>query len=123
VREKRDLRRQVDDQELELGAEIDTLKNKLQTQQEINTSESHSQMSRINELTEKLQRDAENYHNRAKDFRNKIARLEADLDDKQAELDRTKGAADLREKEILKALAEANTELNKVKAQLYDSED
>ena len=123
VREKRELRRYLDEAQLEMGSEIDTLKNKLYSQQEKNSADSHGLMSRINDLCDKLNRDADGYHSRAKDFQNKISKLENEVNDKQNSLDKLKGAADIREKDLERALTEANSELNKVRRELAESED
>lgn len=41
-----------------MGSEIDTLKNKLYSQQEKHAADSHGLMARINELADKLNREA-----------------------------------------------------------------
>ena len=68
------MRRYLDEAQLEMGSEIDTLKNKLYSQQEKHGSDSHGLMTRINELCDKLNRDADGYHQRAKDFQSKISK-------------------------------------------------
>lgn len=108
VREKRELRRYLDEAQLEMGSEIDTLKNKLYSQQEKHTGDAHALMARINDLTDRLNRDAEGYHGRAKDYQSKLSRMENEVNDKQSMLDLLKGAADLREKDLEKSLSEAN---------------
>lgn len=40
-------------------------------------------MTRINSLCDQLNRESEAYHARAKDFGNKISKLQAEIDDKQ----------------------------------------
>lgn len=123
VREKRDLRRYLDDAQLEMGSEIDTLKNKLYSQQEKHAADAHSLMARINELTDRLNRDAEGYHSRAKDFQHKLGKLENEVNDKQSMLDLVKGAADIREKDLEKSLSDANAEVFRLKRELAESED
>lgn len=66
VQDKRELRRVMDENQLELGSEIDSLKNKLYTQQEKNAEDSHNLMARINDLCDKSLRESEGYHERAK---------------------------------------------------------
>jgi hypothetical protein len=48
VQEKRELRRALDDLQLQLGSEIDTLKNKLCSQQAKHAEETHNLMARTN---------------------------------------------------------------------------
>lgn len=48
VQDKREIRRSLDEVQLELGSEIDSLKNKLYSQQEKNAEDSHAQLARIN---------------------------------------------------------------------------
>ena len=122
VREKRELRRYLDEAQLEMGSEIDTLKNKLYAQQEKHAADSHALMSRINDLTDRLNRDAEGYHSRAKDFQQKMSRLENEVNDKQSMLDFAKGASDIREKELEKSLNDATAEVFRLKRELADSE-
>ena len=59
-----------------MGSEIDTLKNKLYSQQEKHAADAHALMARINDLTDRLNRDSEGYHSRAKDFQSKLSKLE-----------------------------------------------
>ena len=47
-------------------------------------------MSRINDLCDKAHRDSEGYHSRAKDFQRKIGVLEAEINDKQNHIDKSR---------------------------------
>lgn len=75
MQDKRDLRRALDEKQLELGSEIESLKNQKYAQSEKYAEESHNQMARVNELIEKSLRDSESYHERVKEFKNKISKL------------------------------------------------
>lgn len=66
-----------------MGSEIDSLKNKLYSQQERHGEDSHNLMARINEITNKALSDSEGYHERVKEFINKISKLESEINDKQ----------------------------------------
>jgi len=66
-----------------LRAEIDTLKNKLEVENDKNAQENQQLNARINSLSNKLLRDSEAYHERVNGFRKTINDLEGELKSKQ----------------------------------------
>lgn len=113
----------MDESQLELGSEIETLKNKLYTQSEKNASDSHALMARINDLCDKSLRESEAYHTRAKEFKRKISSLESEVNDKQNIIDKNTREAEGREKELIRSLNESNASIENLKRELNDSEE
>lgn len=111
VQDKRDLRRQMDDNQLELGSEIDSLKNKLYSQQEKNAADSHALMARINDLCDKSLRESEGYHQRAKEFMRKISALEEEVNEKQNNIDKMRREAEIQSNELNRKINEANSQI------------
>jgi predicted nucleic acid-binding Zn-ribbon protein len=122
VIEKRELRRSLDDLQLRLGSEIDTLKNKLHSQQAKHAEETHGLMARANDLANKAFNDSEGYHARVHEFRGKISKLEANINDKQSQLEKTVREAEKREKELKDELNNLNKELEKSKREAEGAE-
>lgn len=83
IRDKKEQKIQEEERELAFRAEIDTLKNKLDQQQERSTSENQELNRRINALCNTLQRDSETYHDRVNQLTNNINALESELNSKQ----------------------------------------
>lgn len=134
MKEKRELRQANEQQQLELNDEISTLRAQLAAQQDTHNEEAHSQLSRIHDLEDRMVRDAEHYHDRAKHFASQIEELEAEGRKRDANHDRSKREWDLLRSQILgdrdnvrqelfdarKNLAEKAAELQ---ARIRDSED
>lgn len=72
IRDKKEQKAQEEERELAFRAEIDTLKNKLDLQEERSTNESQELNRRINSLADKLHRDSESYSQRVSQLTNTI---------------------------------------------------
>lgn len=83
IRDKKEQKIQEEERELAFRAEIDTLKNKLDQQQERSTFDNQELNRRIHALSNTLQRDSETYHDRVNQLTNNINVLESELNSKQ----------------------------------------
>lgn len=79
-------------------------------------------MARINELINKSLRDSESYHERVKEFRTKIAKLESENNDKQNLLEGQRKQSESKIKELNRSISELNFTLEKTRRELSDSE-
>lgn len=122
IRDKKEQKIQEEDRELAFRAEIDTLKNKLDQQQDKYTTENQELTRRINTLSSNLQRDSDTYHDRVNQLTNNLNALESELNSKQNELDRTRAENNLAAKEQQRAYEELSFKLDKTKRELSDSE-
>lgn len=69
--------------------------------QDLHNEETHTQLSRVNDLEDRMIRDSEHYHDRAKQFANQIEELEAEGKKREANQDRSKRDWDLLKSQIL----------------------
>ena len=83
IRDKKEQKIQEEERELAFRAEIDTLKNKLDQQQERSTFDNQELNRRIHALSNTLQRDSETYHDRVNQLTHNINVLESELNSKQ----------------------------------------
>ena len=83
IRDKKEQKIQEEERELAFRAEIDTLKNKLDQQQERSTFDNQELNRRIHALSNTLQRDSETYHDRVNQLTKNINVLESELNSKQ----------------------------------------
>jgi hypothetical protein len=60
--------------------------------------ESHYLMGRINEIANKALSESEGYHARVKEFKEKIGKLESEINDKQSQMEKNAKYGGLREK-------------------------
>lgn len=75
IRDKKEQKTQEEERELAFRAEIDTLKNKLDLQEERATAESQELNRRVNSLADKLLRDSDAYSQRVTQLNNTINAL------------------------------------------------
>ena len=71
------------------------LKSKLISQQDKHSEDKHGQLSKINSLEERILRESESYHDRVRQFTNKIEELQADVRKKEIAYDKVKKESDL----------------------------
>jgi hypothetical protein len=79
IRDKKDQKAQEEERELAFRAEIDTLKNKLDLQEERTAADGQELNRRINSLADKLLRDSDAYSQRVTQLTSTINGLEAEL--------------------------------------------
>jgi DNA repair exonuclease SbcCD ATPase subunit len=121
IRDKKEQKAQEEERELAFRAEIDTLKNKLDLQEERATSEGQELNRRINSLADKLHRDSESYSQRVSQLSNTINSLEGELKSQQNELDRTRNENSIKSKQAQKNLEEVTAKLEKTQRALSDA--
>lgn len=121
IRDKKEQKIQEEERELALRAEIDTLKNKLDLQQEKAAYDTQEQNKRINSLADKLLRDSDAYSQRLTQLSNNINALETELKSKQNELDHTRSEFNIKSKESQRKLEETIEKLDKTRQELSDT--
>lgn len=122
IREKKEQKAQEEERELAFRAEIDTLKNKLDVQQEKYTNENHELTSRVAALADKLHRDSDAYHDRVNQLHNNVNELESELKSKQNEIDRTLAENAIKQREQQKAYEEISSKLDRTRRDLADAQ-
>jgi DNA repair exonuclease SbcCD ATPase subunit len=121
IRDKKEQKIQEEERELALRAEIDTLKNKLDLQQEKAAFDTQEQNKRINSLADKLLRDSDAYSQRLTQLSNNINALESELKSKQNELDHARSENNIKSKESQRKLEETIEKLDKTRQELSDT--
>ena len=122
IKDKKEQKTLEEERELALRAEIDTLRNKLEQQQDRAAADGQEQARRVNGLADKLQRDSEAYHARVTQINQNLGAVEAELAGKQNELDRTRAQQALASKEQQRVIDELGGRLDRTKRELADSE-
>lgn len=122
IRDKKDQKAQEEERELAFRAEIDTLKNKLDLQEERTANDTQELNRRINSLAEKLLRDSDAYSQRVNQLNTTINGLEAELKSQQNELERTRTDNSIKAREGQRALEEANAKLERTQRTLADTQ-
>lgn len=121
IRDKKEQKIQEEERELALRAEIDTLKNKLDLQQEKAAFDNQEQNKRINALADKLLRDSDAYSQRLTQLSNNINALESELKSKQNELDHARSEFNIKSKESQRKLEDTIEKLDKTRQELSDT--
>jgi hypothetical protein len=79
-------------------------------------------MGRIKEVTDRTLSESEGYHKRVKEFKNKICKLESEINDKQNNIVNHGKQSELKEKELKDKINSLGFELEKTKRKLSESE-
>lgn len=122
IRDKKEQKAQEEERELAFRAEIDTLKNKLDLQEERSNADTQEANRRINSLAEKLLRDSDAYSHRVTQLNATINGLEAELRSQHNELERTRNEHSIKAREAQRALEEANDKLARTQRTLADTQ-
>ena len=100
MREKREQRQANEQRQLELTDEIAKLKDQLSAHQDLHAEETHAQQQRIADLEDRMLKDSEHYHQRAKHFASQIQELESEGRKRDSTHERSKREWDLLRSQI-----------------------